>query len=76
MTLSSYSKQARQARSRMPRLTSAAAYAQMERLMGKTTTSPLRSDSGPPASSGQAPAEKSCRQTLRRQSVKAAASMM
>lgn len=61
MTLSSYSKQARQARSRMPRLTSAAAYAQMERLMGKTTTSPARSDSGMPVLNGQMPVGKSFR---------------
>jgi hypothetical protein len=40
MSLTDYSMQARQARSRMPRLASAAAYAQMELLMGKTRLRP------------------------------------
>ena len=58
MTLSNYSKQARLARSRMPRLSPAAAYAQMEQLMGKTATSPAPNASGPPLSSGPTRAER------------------
>jgi hypothetical protein len=46
MTLKDYSRLARQARSRMPRLSCAVAYAQMEQLMGKMGTSPGRSVSG------------------------------
>ena len=46
MTLKDYSRLARQARTRMPRLSSAVAYAQMEQLMGRTGTSPARSVSG------------------------------
>lgn len=61
MTLSTYSKQARQARSRMPRLSSAAAYVQMDQLMGKKGTSPSQNASGPPSSNGRRPAKKSSR---------------
>jgi hypothetical protein len=61
MKLNEFSKLARQARSRMPRLTSAAAYAQMDQLMGKTGTSPAQSASGQPSSSGLIPAGKSSR---------------
>jgi hypothetical protein len=61
MTLQQFSKLARQARSRMPRLTSGAAYAQMERLMGRTATSVALSASGKPSSNGRLPAAKSSR---------------
>jgi hypothetical protein len=61
MKLSSYSTQARQARSRMQRLSSDAAYAQMDRLMGKKTISPARSANGVLSSTGHAPLAKSSR---------------
>jgi hypothetical protein len=61
MKLVSFSKQARQARSQMPRLTSAAAYAQMDSLMGRTGSSAKPNGNGRPSSIGLAPTEKSSR---------------